>query len=121
MREVTGWLFDLYAHPQPWENAGLSAADFPQSGVVLWLAGEDGKPHCFHQGFETSFYAGGPAARLHELGFCLRAKDWVEEVKFERVKKEDLFAGPQDVMGVRVANPAICKRGFREANEHFPD
>lgn len=107
MKEITGWLFDLYAHPQ--------------QGMVLWLVGEDGKPYCFHQDFETSFYAGGPAARLHELGFCLRAKYSVEEVKFERVKKEDLFAGPQDGMGVRVANPSIYKRVFREANEHFPD
>ena len=42
-------------------------------------------------------------------------------MKFKRVTKEDLFAGPQEAMGVRIANPSIYKRVFREANEHFPD
>jgi DNA polymerase-2 len=107
MKEVTGWLCDLYSHPQ--------------KGIVLWLAGEDGKPHCLFQDFETTFYAGGPAARVHELGVFLRSKYSIEKVKFERVTKEDLFAGPQEVMGVRVANPTIHRRVFREANEHFPD
>jgi len=107
MKEVTGWLFDLYAHPQ--------------KGIVLWLVGEDGKPHCFLQDFETTFYSGGTAARLHELGLFLRSKYSIEEVKFERVTKEDLFTGLQEVMGIRAINPTIHKSIFRDANEHFPD
>jgi hypothetical protein len=45
MKRHSGWLFDLYEHPT--------------KGVVLWLAGEDGKPYSFHQEFETVFYARG--------------------------------------------------------------
>ena len=60
MKEVRGWLFDLYAHPQ--------------KGVVLWLLGEDRKPHCFHQDFENTFYAGGSFPRLRELWIFLRTK-----------------------------------------------
>ncbi len=45
MKKLTGWLFDLYAHPM--------------KGVVLWLVGEDGKPYSFHQDFEAVFYARG--------------------------------------------------------------
>jgi len=105
--EHTGWLFDLYAHPQ--------------KGLVLWLVGENGRPHCFHQDFESTFYAGGVPSRLKELGHFLRAQHPKERVKFERVTREDLFAGPQDLLGVRVANPAIYTRLFAQASQRFQD
>jgi len=103
MSEYTGWLFDLYEHPQ--------------KGLVLWLVGEDGKPHCFHQDFEITFYAGGPFPRLRELWQLLRSKP----VQLERVTKEDLFDGRQEVMQIRVPSSAIYKKLFREVYEHFHD
>ena len=66
MKKYVGWLFDLYAHQT--------------KGVVLWLAGEDGKPYSFHQDFETVFYASGPVQRLHELGAFLRRRYAKENV-----------------------------------------
>ena len=42
-------------------------------------------------------------------------------MKLEKVSKEDLYDGSQEVMQIRVANPLAHKRVFREANEHFPD
>jgi DNA polymerase II len=107
MKKYTGWLFDLYAHPT--------------MGCVLWLIGEDGKPYCFHQDFEIVFYAYGPFSRLHELGKYLRAKYPRQHVNLERVVKEDLFAGPRELMGIGVSNTAIYQQLFREVYEEFSE
>ncbi len=103
MREYTGWLFDIYARPD--------------HGIALWLVGEDGKPHCFHQDFEMVFYAGGSASRLREL--CRSIKD--RGVKLEQTQREDLFAGTQDVVQIRVPAPAMYPRLFRQVSGSFPD
>jgi DNA polymerase-2 len=107
MKKHIGWLFDVYAHPA--------------KGLVVWLVGEDGKSYCFHQDFEIEFYACGPVQRLHELGKFIRKKYLKESVRLTRVTKEDLFAGPQEGMGITVSNPAIYKNLFREVYENFPD
>ena len=103
MKEVTGWLFDLYEHPQ--------------KGAVLWIVNEKGKPHRFHHDFEITFYAGGPSPRLRELWIFLRSR----KMGLKKVIREDLFDGSQEVMQIRVPSPAIYKSLFREAKESFPD
>lgn len=103
MKELTGWLLDLYEHSQ--------------KGIVVWLAGADGRPHRLYQDFEITFYVGGPFPRLRELWLYLRPKG----VTLQRVTKEDLFDGPQEVMQIRVGNPASYKALFREVQERFPD
>ena len=60
MKEYTGWLFDLYAQKE---------------GIVLWLVGEDKKPHSFTQPFPLTFYVGGPFHRLRQLWKFLREQD----------------------------------------------
>jgi len=107
MKKYIGWLFDLYAHPV--------------KGVVLWLVGENRKPYCFHQDFEIKFYASGPVQLLHELGKFLRTKHSSETVRLERTTKEDLFAGPQEVMGIGVSGPAIYRKLFQGVSENFSD
>ena len=59
MKEYVGWLFDLYAR---------------KDGIVLWIVGEDQKPHSFTQPFQITFYVGGPFHRLRaDCGsFCRR-------------------------------------------------
>jgi DNA polymerase II len=104
MREYTGWLFDLYAHPE--------------KGLVVWLAGEDGRPYRFHQDFEVTFYVSGPVARLRELWAFLRSK-W--DVKLGRTTREDLFDGPRDVMEVRVSDPFKYQGLFKQTRQRFPD
>lgn len=104
MKEVTGWLFDFYVHPE--------------KGVVLWLVGEDKKAHCFYQDFEITFYAGGAFPRLRELWRFLRSKP----VKLKKVDdKQDLFDGPREVMQIQAASPTIYKGLFHEVQERFPD
>ena len=107
MKKTIGWLFDLYAHPT--------------KGIVLWLVGEDGRAHRFHQDFETVFYAHGPFPRLRELGKYLRTKYPKQEVRLERVTREDLFAGSRELMGIGVANIVMYKSLFQDVYENFSD
>src|SRR5215216_7053884 len=107
MKKYTGWLFDLYAHTT--------------MGCVLWLIGEDGKPYCFHQDFEIIFFARGPFPRLHDLGRYLRTKYPRQEVKLERVTKEDLFDGTQEVMSIGVLNMTIYKKLLQEVSDEYSD
>src|SRR5689334_21280098 len=107
MKKYSGWLFDLYAHPT--------------KGVVLWLVGEDGNPYSFYQDFEMRFYARGAFQRLHELGVFIRRQYSTAIVKLERVTKDDLFDGPQVVMGIGISNPSMFRKLSREVQENFPD
>jgi len=103
MKEYTGWLFDLYAHPQ--------------LGIILWLAGDDQKPHSFNQPFQITFYAGGPFRRLRQLWKFLREKP----VRLYRTQRRDLHEGMKDVLEVNVLNPSLFDDLFREVNHRFPD
>ncbi len=103
MIQYTGWLFDLYAHPD--------------HGIVLWLIGEDGQPHCFHQEFEMIFYACGSPSRLRDLWCFIETRG----VPMQYTRRADLFAGPQDTLQVRVPAPATYARFFRSVWSNFPD
>jgi DNA polymerase-2 len=103
MKEYAGWLFDLYEHPR--------------QGVVLWLVGEDKKPHSFTQSFQIIFYVGGPFHRLRQLWKFLKDKP----VLLSRTQREDLYEGTKDVLEVRVMTPAAYDEIFKEVNWLFPD
>jgi DNA polymerase II len=102
MKEYYGWLFDLYAQ---------------KDGIVLWLVGEDHKPHSFTQPFPISFYAGGPFHRLRQLWKYLRKKP----VRLQRTQRRDLHEGIKDVLEVKVLNPVLFDELFRDAYQNFPD
>ena len=103
MKEYTGWLFDLYAHPK--------------HGIVLWIVGEDGKPHSFTQSFPITFYVGGPFHRLRQLWKYLREKP----AGLSRTQRRDLHEGMKDVLQVDVLNPSLFDDLFRDVNRLFPD
>ena len=103
MKEYTGWLFDLYAHPT--------------RGIVLWIVGEDGKPHSFTQPFQITFYAGGPFYRLRQLWKFLQTK----QVRLYRTQRRDLHEGMKDLLEVCVLNPMSFDELFREVEQRFPD
>lgn len=107
MKKYSGWLFDLYSHPV--------------TGIVLWLVDESGKAHRFHQDFESVFYAYGSVQRLHELGKHIRLKHPRQEVRLERVTKEDLFAGPRELMGIGISDVVLYKTLARDVQENFSD
>jgi DNA polymerase II len=103
MSEVTGWLFDLYPHPQ--------------KGFVIWIIDEKGNPHCFHQDFEITFYASGPFPRLRELWRFLLKRD----VNLVRVTRKDVFDGAQEVMQIQAPSHGFQRKLFKEVQEHFSD
>jgi hypothetical protein len=54
MDEYTGWLLDVYAHPQ--------------DGVVLWfMEGRNGARLRLKQRFPVTFYISGPSERLRAV------------------------------------------------------
>ncbi len=103
MKEYTGWLLDLYAHPK--------------QGIILWLVGEDKKPHSFTQPFQITFYAGGPFHRLRQLWKFLKDNP----VRLYRTQRKDLHEGIKDVLEVNVLNLCSFDELFKEINQRFPD
>jgi DNA polymerase II len=102
VKEYTGWLFDLYAQ---------------KDGIVLWLVGEDNRPHSFNQPFPISFYAGGPFHRLRQLWKYLRERP----VRLQRTQRRDLHEGIKDVLEVKVLSPLQFDELFEDVYENFPD
>jgi DNA polymerase II len=98
----TGWLFDLYAR---------------KDGILLWLLGDDHRPHSFTQPFQITFYIGGPFHRLRQCWKVLQEKP----VSLRRTRRTDLHEGNKDVMEVSVLDPLLFDDLFREVNRAFPD
>ena len=81
------------------------------------MAGEDGKPHSFHQEFQITFYVGGQFHRLRQLWKFMQNKP----VNLSRTQREDLYAGTRDVLEVRIPNCVDFDELFRGVYQHFPD
>lgn len=105
MAELRGWLLDLYADET--------------DGLVLWLLAEDGRRLRLTQQFPLTFYAHGPFPRLRALWHFLQQQP--VGVQLARTVREDLFAGPLDVLVVTVANPAQQPRLLHQVTRCFPD
>ena len=75
METFTGWLFDVYPN---------------ETGLTLWLIGEDGQRQRFVQDFAATVYAAGPAPRLRALW------SWLQEqpvpVHLSRLERRDVFS-----------------------------
>ncbi len=102
MKEYIGWLFDLYVQ---------------KDGIVLWLVGEDQKPHSFTQPFQITFYVGGPFHRLRQLWKFLQERP----VKLHRTQRRDLHEGMKDVLEVNVFTPSLFSELCKDINQLFPD
>ena len=106
MPELTGWLLDLYDHPQ--------------DEVVLWLLAEDGQRVRLRQTFPLTFYV----AADQETGLQ-SAQRFLESqplpVELYRTCRRDLFqAQPLDVLAVR---SRACDQNelFRQLVRRQPD
>ncbi|MHB1120116.1 MAG: DNA polymerase domain-containing protein [Bellilinea sp.] len=106
MPELSGWLLDLYEHPQ--------------DEVVLWLLADDGRRVRLRQTFPLTFYA----AAEQEAGLQ-SAQRYLESqplpVELYRARRRDLFqAEPLDVLAVRTR---ACDQSevFRQLARRLPD
>jgi len=105
MIKLRGWLLDVY--------------DDEKEGVVLWLAGKDGRRHRFYQAFPATFYVGGPFPRLRELWRYLLSEP-IPAV-LSRTQRRDLFTGLVDVLAVQAPDPVSQNRLFWTVRGRFPD
>ncbi|MBI3340172.1 MAG: hypothetical protein HY022_08580 [Chloroflexi bacterium] len=105
MNEYTGWLLDLYPHPE-W-------------GIVLWLLCDDGQRRCLRQDFPVTFYAAGPDKRLRALWLFLREQSL--HITPSRENRRDLFAGMRTVLAATLHQSAALPDLHRKITEYFPD
>jgi DNA polymerase-2 len=85
MDEVTGWLFDVYDHPE--------------GGIVLWVITDASERLRLRMDFPITFYAGGDFKLLRAAWIFLKGK-----AQLARVKRRDLFLGERDVMQVTLTD-----------------
>jgi DNA polymerase II len=105
MNEYTGWLLDLYPHPE--------------RGIVLWLLCADGQRRCLVQDFPVTFYAAGPDQRLRELWIFLKKQPF--NIKLARDERQDLFEGVKTVLSATLDTASIVYLLQRKITEAFPD
>ena len=105
MNEYTGWLLDLYPHPE--------------RGVVLWLLCDDGQRRCLHQDFPVTFYAAGPPHRLRDLWKFLKGQPI--HIELSRTEQRDLFTGSKVVLAASLASPTALSTLFQNLTNVFPD
>lgn len=105
MNEYTGWMLDVYSHPE--------------RGVILWLLCDDGQRRCLYQDFPVTFYAAGPSHRLRELWLFLYKQR--PGITLSRDERRDLFAGSTIVLAACLDAPSALPALFRKVNDLFPD
>ncbi len=101
---LRGWLLDLYP-----DDTGLS----------LWLLGQDGKRHHLRQQFATKFYIAGPSSQLRLAWKWLAAQP--EKPVLAREERRDLFSGMIPVLSVELSLALDLPRLFGRVSKIFPD
>lgn len=97
MDEVTGWLFDLYEHPE--------------RGITLWIISDTGERLHLRMDFPVTFYTAGDFPRIREAWRFIKGK-----AQLARTKRRDLFLGERDVMAVTVD---CADNPFHELHKQF--
>jgi len=105
MNEYTGWLLDLYPHPE--------------RGVILWLLCDDEQRRCFRQDFPVTFHAAGPSHRLRNLWMFL--KEHPMRIELSRTEKNDLMTGATTVLTAVLDSPLALPGLFQSLVKIFPD
>jgi len=101
MAQITGWLIDLYPN---------------ETGLALWLLGEDDERHKLHIDFPVTLYAAGAFQSLRQAWRFLQSKN----VSLARETRRDLFSGERAVLAVTVHTPAALPGLFAELSGEFP-
>ncbi len=102
MSKQTGWLLDVYADQE--------------GGIILWLLTDDDQRLRLRMDFSVTFYVTGDFKLLHQAWTYLKEKD----VRLDRVRRHDLFAGECDAMSVTIDNPSHLPGLFMDLSRRFP-
>lgn len=103
--EYTGWLLDLYPHPE--------------HSIALWLLSDHGQRRCLYQDFPITFYAAGPDIRLRALWIFLREQSL--RIDLDKDERRDLFAGMRKVLKATLYQLSAIPALHRKITEYFPD
>jgi DNA polymerase-2 len=101
---VRGWILDIYTDAR--------------RGLVVWLAGEDGKRYELTQDFPAKFYVTGDISLLRGVWQYL-TKSGIRHER-ERVRKKDSTGKEYDLLSVEVINPFFQPKLFKEIEKNFP-
>ena len=101
---LTGWLLDVYPN---------------ETGLTVWLIGDDDRRLRLHQGFAPVLYAAGPSARLRQLWRWLKGQP--VPVCLSRTERRDVFSGMLPVLSVEVLQPIRLDELFRNMAAAFPE
>lgn len=94
---LAGWLFDAYP---------------TEAGMVVWLVGEDGRPHRLTVPFAPIFYAAGPRRALERIEPTLAAARIPVETAM--VVRQELFSGAElPVLQIAVQHPVMFPTAVR--------
>lgn len=105
MNKYTGWLLDLYPHPE--------------RGVILWLLCDDGQRRCLYQDFPVTLYAAGQSHRLRDLWIFLKSQPI--HIELSRTERRDLFTDATVVLAASLASPSALPELFQHLTKKFPD
>ena len=105
MNEYTGWLLDLYHHPE--------------KGIVIWLLCDDGQRRCLHHDFSVTFYAAAPSRRLRDLWEFL--KNQPIKIELSRTERKDLIKGATVVLAAKMTSSFALQTLFQTLTNIFPD
>ena len=98
MDEVTGWLFDVYEHPE--------------DGIVLWVIADSGERLRLRMEFPITFYVAGDFKLLRAAWVFLKGR-----AQLARTRRRDLFLGDRDVMQVTFTHDSNL---IHELQTQFP-
>ena len=106
MREVNGWMLDVFENTQ-------------MPGVVMWFLSDKGERLRLHQPLPIIFYVAGPAAHLREVWRYLKKHPSLP--RLSRDQKRDLFKPePVDLLVVEMNSFSEQQRLFRQLLQDFP-
>ncbi len=107
MREVNGWMLDVFENTQ-------------MPGVVMWFLSDKGERLRLHQPLPITFYVAGPAAHLREVWRYLKKHPSLP--RLSRDQKRDLFKPqPVDLLAVEMNSFSEQQRLFRQLLQDFPN
>lgn len=104
MKELEGWIFDVYVSGRE---------------MIVWVIDAEGHSHCLRDRFAPAFYVGGDWKELRAVARFLIAQRW--DVKLSRTERMDLFLGhPSVVLQVEVLNPSLFTPIFQRVTNLKP-
>ena len=105
MKEIDGWILDLYADPQ--------------GGVCIWCIQQDGARCRLQQDFPVTFYTAGKPQQLQTLRQYLQNKYPALNTSF--TQRRDVFQpAPVPVLAIQVPQPNRVRPLFFEIEKKYP-